>query len=119
MVMDQQANPVSIYAGPVKHSVTISGHQTSISLEPLFWDALRRAAGEEGLPVSVLIARIDEQRIATFGAAGGGSAGSGSAGSAGRAHASNLASAIRCWLWARCCGVQNVGNAQQGGDAIY
>ncbi|MBB6124637.1 ribbon-helix-helix domain-containing protein [Sphingobium subterraneum] len=82
-----------LFAGPVKHSVTISGHQTSISLEPLFWAALRRAAQEDGLPVSGLIARIDAERIAGF---------SGSASK--EVPAANLASAIRCWLWQRYCG---------------
>ncbi|MCA1652928.1 MAG: ribbon-helix-helix domain-containing protein, partial [Sphingomonadales bacterium] len=28
------------YHPPVKRSVTIAGHQTSISLEPMFWTAL-------------------------------------------------------------------------------
>ena len=44
---------------PTKRSVTIAGHETSISLEPLFWSALEEAAGQEGLPVNALIARID------------------------------------------------------------
>ncbi|HEU0134003.1 MAG TPA: ribbon-helix-helix domain-containing protein, partial [Allosphingosinicella sp.] len=50
-------------AGPVKRSVMIAGHSTSISLEPVFWDALRKAAEEEGVPLSALVARIDSERI--------------------------------------------------------
>lgn len=51
------------YHPPVKRSVEISGHKTSISLEPLFWDMLREAAAREGLAVNALVARIDEERI--------------------------------------------------------
>ena len=31
-------------SGPVKRSVLIAGHATSISLEPVFWEALRNTA---------------------------------------------------------------------------
>jgi predicted DNA-binding ribbon-helix-helix protein len=68
--------------GPVKRSVMIAGHATSISLEPLFWDALRDAAADEGLPLSALVARIDAERIRT-------------------SDPPNLASAIRVWLFER------------------
>ena len=34
------------YHPPVKRSVEIAGHRTSVSLEPLFWDWLRAAAGK-------------------------------------------------------------------------
>ena len=51
------------YHPPVKRSVEIAGHKTSISLEPLFWDMLREAAAREGLPLNALVARIDEERI--------------------------------------------------------
>ena len=52
------------YHPPVKRSVEIAGHKTSISLEPLFWDMLRKAAELEGLPLNALVARIDAERIA-------------------------------------------------------
>ena len=68
--------------GPVKRSVTIASHETSISLEPIFWDALRQAAADEGIPVNALVARIDAERIAAD-------------------DPPNLASAIRVWLYAR------------------
>ncbi|MFP5395406.1 MAG: ribbon-helix-helix domain-containing protein [Alphaproteobacteria bacterium] len=48
---------------PVKRSVEIAGHKTSISLEPLFWDLLKQAAQSEGVPISALVARIDAERI--------------------------------------------------------
>ncbi len=51
------------YHPPVKRSVTIAGHPTSISLEPLFWLLLKRAAEEHGEPLSALIARIDVERL--------------------------------------------------------
>ena len=50
-------------AGPVKRSVTIAGHETSISLEPVFWEELRRAAKGARLPINALIAQIDAARI--------------------------------------------------------
>ena len=51
------------YHPPVKRSVEIAGHKTSISLEPLFWDMLREAAAQEGVPINALVARIDAERI--------------------------------------------------------
>ena len=51
------------YHPPVKYSVTINGHQTSISLEPFFWDRLCTAAKHRGLAVNALVAAIDAERI--------------------------------------------------------
>jgi len=51
------------YHPPVKRSVEIAGHKTSISLEPAFWQALRDAAEAEALPLNALVARIDAERI--------------------------------------------------------
>lgn len=72
-------------AGPVKRSMMIAGHATSISLEPIFWEALRAAAEEEGLPLNALVARIDAGRIEARDPA-------------------NLASALRVWLMERALG---------------
>jgi predicted DNA-binding ribbon-helix-helix protein len=69
-------------SGPVKRSVTIAGHETSISLEPVFWAALQEAAIAAGVPVNALIARIDAARII-------------------QPDPSNLGSAIRVWLFER------------------
>ncbi len=52
----------SPYHPPVKRSVEIAGHKTSISLEPVFWDALVSAAEEERVPINALVARIDLER---------------------------------------------------------
>lgn len=68
---------------PTKRSVTIAGHETSISLEPLFWQALERAAVAEELPINALIAQIDVGRLDAPGGA------------------PNLTSAIRQWLFLR------------------
>lgn len=72
----------SPFAPPVKRSVTIAGHQTAISLEPIFWDALRQAAAQENVPINAMIARIDVARIVAD-------------------PMPNLTSAIRCWLFER------------------
>lgn len=69
-------------SGPVKRSVMIAGHATSISLEPVFWNALREAAEANSLPLSALVARIDAERVRA-------------------AEPANLASAIRVWLFER------------------
>jgi len=47
-----------------KRSLTLNGHRTSLALEPEFWDALDRAAEEEGLSLAGLVASIDEARLA-------------------------------------------------------
>ncbi len=47
---------------PIKHSVTLRGHRTSISLEPAFWVAFQKIAAEKGMPINALTAEIDAQR---------------------------------------------------------
>ncbi len=75
------AVPPGGFVGPVKRSVTIAGHPTSISLEPVFWQALEAAAVARTLPLNALIAEIDVLRIAS-------------------PDPPNLASALRSWLFA-------------------
>ena len=58
-----------------KRSLTIAGHRTSLSLEPEFWDALKKAASEDKKSLAALVGEID-------------------AGREGR----NLSSAIRVWV---------------------
>ena len=67
------------YHPPVKRSVQIEGHKTSISLEPLFWDMPKDAAEKEGIAINALVAKIDAERIKSPTPPG-------------------LASAIRVWL---------------------
>lgn len=64
---------------PRKRSFAIAGHKTSISLEEPFWEALREAAAERGVPMAALVGEIDRGR-------GG----------------ANLSSAVRVWILARC-----------------
>lgn len=45
-----------------KHSLSIDGHATSVSLEPEFWEALKALAAAEGVSLSALAARIDRER---------------------------------------------------------
>lgn len=71
--------PPGGFVGPVKRSITIAGHQTSISLEPLFWTVLERCAADRALPLSALVAEIDALRITAE-------------------DSPNLASALRSWL---------------------
>jgi|TARA_B110000879_G_C11101673_1_gene483449 predicted DNA-binding ribbon-helix-helix protein len=49
-------------ARPVKHSVTLHGHRTSISLEAPFWTELRKISVEKGMPINALVSKIDEGR---------------------------------------------------------
>ena len=43
--------------------MTIAGHQTSISLEPMFWTALEEEARWQGKPLSALVAEVDVTRL--------------------------------------------------------
>lgn len=47
---------------PVKRSLTLRGHRTSVSLEDAFWKAFREIAVEKGMPINALAAQIDEAR---------------------------------------------------------
>jgi predicted DNA-binding ribbon-helix-helix protein len=71
----------SDYAPPRKRSVLIAGHATSISLEPMFWNALEEAARKRGCPLNALVAEIDVARL-------------------GASQPPNLTSAVRQWLFA-------------------
>lgn len=73
------AAPPGGFVGPAKRSITIAGHATSISLEPMFWQALEQAAAARSLPLSALVAQIDALRIVA-------------------PDPPNLASALRTWL---------------------
>jgi len=83
------------YHPPVKRSVEIAGHKTSISLEPLFWDLLRATAEAEGVPINALVARIDSERIVAETPPG-------------------LAGAIRLWLVANFGLASNLAEQQSG-----
>jgi predicted DNA-binding ribbon-helix-helix protein len=55
--------------GPQKHSLTLRGHRTSVTLEPEFWQAFRQIAAEKNIPINVLAAHIDAMREADTGLA--------------------------------------------------
>lgn len=59
-----------------KISVSLSGHQTSITLEPEFFDALKHIATARGVSVASIIGELDRTR----------------------APGTNLSSAIRVWV---------------------
>lgn len=47
---------------PVKHSLTLNGHRTSVSLEAEFWAAFRDLAAGKNIPINALAAEIDAAR---------------------------------------------------------
>ncbi len=59
-----------------KISVSLSGHQTSISLEPEFFEVLETIAKSQNIPIASIIKNIDEHRQA----------------------GTNLSSEIRIWI---------------------
>lgn len=42
-----------------KHSITVKGHRTSVTLEAAFWDSLKEIAETKNKSVNALIADID------------------------------------------------------------
>ena len=49
-------------ARPAKHSLTLRGHRTSVTLEPAFWQAFRQIAAEKDIAINELAAQIDATR---------------------------------------------------------
>ena len=47
---------------PEKHSLTLKGHRTSVSLEPEFWAGFQTIARAEGRPLNDLASEIDAER---------------------------------------------------------
>ena len=47
---------------PLKRSLTLHGHRTSVSLEPAFWEAFRAIATQKHVPLNQLAADIDDAR---------------------------------------------------------
>jgi predicted DNA-binding ribbon-helix-helix protein len=54
---------------PVKHSLTLRGHRTSVSLEAAFWQAFRDLAEAEGKTLNALATEVDANREADVGLA--------------------------------------------------
>ena len=47
---------------PKKRSLILNGHNTSVSLEDLFWSELKNIAKEQELSINQLVAKIDDSR---------------------------------------------------------
>ncbi len=54
---------------PIKRSLTLKGHRTSVSLEEPFWAAFREIAEAQGKPINQLAAEIDADRGVEMGLA--------------------------------------------------
>ncbi len=54
---------------PVKHSLTLNGHRTSVTLEAEFWQAFRDIATDRDQGLNALAAEIDANRPADAGLA--------------------------------------------------
>lgn len=52
-----------------KYSMIISGHGTSFSLEPEFWNVLKKLAVEKQISVRTLVEQIDETRTGNLSSA--------------------------------------------------
>ena len=50
------------WPGLQKRSFSLSGHRTSVALELEFWMVLAALAEEAGVPLSVLVGRVDGGR---------------------------------------------------------
>lgn len=68
------------YHPPVKRSVRLSGHMTSVSLEPVFWAALEAQAQRRNQSINALVGMVDRARLTAE-------------------RPPNLTSALRQWLW--------------------
>lgn len=58
-ILKQIANPENIVK---KHSVFLSGHATSVTLEDVYWKALKKIAQNQNISLSQLITDIDNHR---------------------------------------------------------
>ena len=55
---------------PIKRSLTLKGHRTSVSLEDEFWQCFREIADSKSIPINALAAEIDAERELDIGLAG-------------------------------------------------
>ena len=77
---------LSSLARPRKHSVTVAGHATSLSLEDAFWRDLKAAAAARHTSVNALLTEIDAERTPDDGQ---------------HAPPVSLSAAVRVWLLRR------------------
>jgi predicted DNA-binding ribbon-helix-helix protein len=53
----------------MKRSIRIAHHNTSISLEPEFWEALKSIAAQDNVPLNHVIAHVDAGRVGNLSSA--------------------------------------------------
>jgi predicted DNA-binding ribbon-helix-helix protein len=68
-VAEPGAAPADPQTAIRKRSVKIAGHSTSLSLEGVFWDALKEVAAARGLSINALIEELDRGRGANLSSA--------------------------------------------------
>jgi len=59
---EKQAASGHLKSRVVKRSIVVAGHKTSVSLEDVFWNALRNIAHSRGVHLSQLVGNIDSER---------------------------------------------------------
>lgn len=52
-----------------KRSVLVAGHHTSLTLEDLFWEALKEIAAARGVSINALVTEIDAGRTGNLSSA--------------------------------------------------
>ncbi|PIW30621.1 MAG: aryl-sulfate sulfotransferase [Rhodospirillales bacterium CG15_BIG_FIL_POST_REV_8_21_14_020_66_15] len=67
--MSDTPGPSGDPARLAKRSVLVAGHHTSLTLEDLFWNALRNIARERGLSINALVTEIDAGRTGNLSSA--------------------------------------------------
>ncbi len=56
-------------SGLQRRTLTVSGHRTSVALEPVYWEELAAIADSRGLSVAALISEIDAARLGNLASA--------------------------------------------------
>ena len=56
-------------SGLQRRTLTVSGHRTSVALEPAFWEELSAIADTRGLTLAGLISEIDAARLGSLASA--------------------------------------------------
>jgi len=67
-IVDDLINQLDL-GRPKKHSLTLRGHRTSVSLEDPYWAAFVHIAQTENIPINELAAKIDAARLVDAGLA--------------------------------------------------
>lgn len=60
--LSRTENPSYLKSRVAKRSIVVGHQRTSVSLEDVFWNELRRIASERGVRLSDLVSRIDAER---------------------------------------------------------